>query len=356
MITINKVLFGNYKGKEIYKYSLKNENDFQVNVLNYGGTITEIFFLDSKGIKRNLVLGYNNFEKYIKNGAYPGMIIGRTAGRIENGQFVLKGQVYVLNKNNGENSIHGGKSGLNDKVFEVKEIKNGIELCYESPHLEEGYPGNVQFKIRYIMTKNNELVIDYEGESDRKTYINLTNHSYFNLSGDKNVNGDEQFLQIDAGFVCELKSGLIPTGKLLPVENSVFDLRKGIIIKNGIQRGQEEKNTQFEITRAYDHPFVLEPLESLEKPQVVLISSYSGIKLEVFTEEKTAVVYTGNFLDECPDFDNMENGHIKNNRYLGVAIETQHYPNGINERNFGYKLVDEKNKYTTKTIFKFSNL
>lgn len=355
MIDIEKTEFGEYCGEKIFKYSIKNKNDFCVNILNYGGIITEILVKDKNSKLKNVVLGYKNFENYIGNAAYAGMIVGRTAGRIENAEFVLNNKKYILYKNNEENSLHGGKNGLSNKIFDVCELSNGIELSYKSLHLEEGYPGEVIFKIKYLVSEENELILEYEAVSDRDTYINLTNHSYFNLSGNLEKNGDEQILKIRANRVCELKENLIPTGKTLDVEKTIFDFREGMKIKDGIQKGQNERNSQFEITGAYDHPFIFENSDFTE-PKVILFSEYSGIKMEVFTDEKIAVIYTGNFLDNIEKFDSTTNEkHLgKNNKYLGVAIETQDYPNGINEKNFENRILKKGEKFFSKTIFKFS--
>lgn len=368
MITVEKEIFGNYKGEDIYKYKLKNENNFQVNILNYGGIITEIIVKNKNSKLKNVVLGYKNFEKYIKNPSYAGMIVGRTSGRIENSQFELNGKVYKLVKNNGENNLHGGEVGLSNRIFEVEIIENGIELKCISPHLEEGYPGTLEIRIKYILTENNELIIEYNCFSDMDTYVNLTNHSYFNLSGNMEKNGDEQILKIEADNICELKEGLIPTGNLLNVneeKNEIFNLKNGILIKNGIEKGNLEQNEQFNITRAYDHPFVLNWNKIEEKPQIILKSEYSGIKMEIYTTEKIAVVYTGNYLDDVIAFDSIyyekeedvenfvDNYKEKNNRYLGVAIETQNYPNGINEKNFPKSILKAGEKYYNKTKYKF---
>ncbi len=349
MITIRKTLFGKYKEKEIYRYELKNGNDFKVNILNFGGIINGIFVKDRAGKSKNIVLSYSDIEKYIGNGSYAGAVIGRTAGRIKNAQFSIDGTIYKLAKNSGENSLHGGNEGLNTKVFDVREIENGIELFYTSPDGEEGYPGTVEFKISYRIDEDNQLMIEYEAVSDRKTYINLTNHTYFNLSGNTEKNGNEQILKIDADNVCELNDGLIPVGRFINVANTVFDLRKGKIIKDGIKEG----HSQFRITRAYDHPFVLNFKGIKKEPQIVLYSEYSGIEMKIYTTESTAVVYTGNYLDDVSVFDGQNDGK-SNRRYLGVAIETQDFPNGVNEEKFEAKILEKGEKYYSKTVYKFN--
>ncbi|RRD40064.1 galactose mutarotase [Leptotrichia sp. OH3620_COT-345] len=347
MISVEKKLFGIYKGEKIFRYELKNSNGFQVNILNLGGIITGIYVKDKKGNIKNTVLGYQEIEKYIGNSAYPGAIIGRTAGRIKNGEFSIDGVKYSLGKNDGKNSLHGGKEGLNDKIYNVKELGNGIELSYISPHMEEGYPGTVEFKILYLINENNGLSLEYNAVSDRKTYINLTNHTYFNLSGNLEKNGDEQILKIKADNVCELGSGLIPTGNFISVENTVFDFREGLKIKDGIEKG----HSQFKITRAYDHPFILNYSGVENEPQIILYSEYSGIEMEIRTTERSVVIYTGNYLDDVSEFQE-EKG--QNRRYLGVTIETQDFPDGINIKNFNVKPLKAGEKYYSKTTYKFN--
>ena len=287
MITINKSLFGTHNGQAVYQYSLQNANGFRVSVLSLGGTITEICVKDKHGVLKNVVLGYAHLEDYIGNGAYNGATIGRTSGRIHKAAFSIDGKTYHLYKNNGENSLHGGKEGFSSKIFEVKELANGIEMHYVSPDGEEGYPATVDFKVRYTLTEDDSLHIAYEAVADAKTYLNITNHSYFNLAGDLEVNGDAQKLQIAADNICELAEGLIPTGKYLAVEGTTFDLRKGKIIKEGIAEG----HPQFNITRAYDHPFVLNHSGLNAAPQLVLHSPESGITMEAYTTTGRSDLY-----------------------------------------------------------------
>ena len=352
MITINKSLFGTHNGQAVYQYSLQNANGFRVSVLSLGGTITEICVKDKHGVLKNVVLGYAHLEDYIGNGAYNGATIGRTSGRIHKAAFSIDGKTYHLYKNNGENSLHGGKEGFSSKIFEVKELANGIEMHYVSPDGEEGYPATIDFKVRYTLTEDDSLHIAYEAVADAKTYLNITNHSYFNLAGDLEVNGDAQKLQIAADNICELAEGLIPTGKYLAVEGTTFDLRKGKIIKEGIAEG----HPQFNITRAYDHPFVLNHSGLNGAPQLVLHSPHSGITMEAYTTQRVAVIYTGNFLDEVPVFDKVctpQEKPVKNPRFAGVAIEMQDFPDGINQPNFGVKPLEKGEVYKHETIYRF---
>ena len=353
MIQINKSLFGDFNGQAVYQYTLQNANDFRVSVLNLGGTITEIAVKDQHNTLKNVVLGYAHLEDYIGNGAYNGTTIGRTSGRIHNAAFTIDGNTYHLFKNNGENSLHGGKEGFSSKIFSVKELPNGLEMHYTSPDGEEGYPATVDFKVIYTITEDNSLSIVYEAVADAKTYLNITNHSYFNLSGDMQQNGDTQVLQIAADNVCELADGLIPTGNYIAVEGTTFDLRQGKQIAKGIAEG----HPQFKITRAYDHPFVLKHSGLQGAPQLVLHSPHSGITMEAYTTQRVAVIYTGNFLDEVPVFDKVctpQEKPAKNPRFVGVAIEMQDFPDGINQPKFAVPLLEKGEVYKHETIYKFS--
>ena len=352
MITINKSLFGTHNGQAVYQYTLQNANGFRVSVLNLGGTITEIAVKDKHNVLKNVVLGYAHLEDYIGNGAYNGATIGRTSGRIHKATFTIDGKTYHLFKNNGENSLHGGKEGFSSKLFEVKELANGLEMHYTSPDGEEGYPAKVDFKVIYTITEDNSLHIAYEAVADAKTYLNITNHSYFNLSGDMEMNGDTQVLQIAADNICELAEGLIPTGDYIAVKGTTFDLRKGKVIAEGIAEG----HPQFKITRAYDHPFVLNHSGLKGAPQLVLHSPHSGITMEAYTTQRVAVIYTGNFLDDVPVFDKVctaKEKPSKNPRFVGVAIEMQDFPDGINQLKFGVKPLEKGEVYKQETVYKF---
>lgn len=355
MITIDKISLGSYQGQEVYQYTLQNSIGFKVSVLNLGGIITQIIVKDKHDMPKNVVLGYKDFETYIGNGAYAGAIVGRTSGRIANATFQIDGETYHLDKNNGENSLHGGVTGLTHQLFQVETLADGITLRYHSPDGEGGYPAAVDFEVTYKITEANTLAITYTATVDARTYINLTHHNYFNLAGDSAVNGDEQLLQIDADKVCELKDGLIPTGNFIDVTHTTFDLRQPKLLKEGIAEG----HSQFAITRAYDHPFVLNPHSGLsQKPQVVLHSPHSGITMKAYTTQPVAVIYTGNYLDDVPVFDAFSDEKEKstaNARYAGVAIELQDYPDGINQPAFGTKIVEKGAVYKQESIYKFFN-
>jgi aldose 1-epimerase len=340
MVTIYKEIFGDMNGREINKYKMVDDNGFQVNVINYGAIITDIITKDRNNKFVNIVLGYNKFEDYKKNESYIGAIIGRTAGRTEKGKFSIDGKEFSLHINNGNNSSHGGSEGLDKKIFDVEIIDNGIILNYISPDMEEGYPGNLNVSIKYTIEENSTLKMEYQAISDKDTYVNLTNHSYFNLSGYKIENGAKQTLKINAEKFLELDSNMIPRN-VKDVKSSIFDFRSYRLIEEGLLEGHE----QFLITRGYDHPFILDKSSKEFSVDASLYSQTSGIKMDVITNQESLVFYSGNFLE------------FSNERYIGIALETQAIPNRINSSDVSEKemqVLKKGDKYYSETFLKFS--
>ena len=347
MVTIYKETFGDMNGREINKYKMIDDSGFQVNVINYGAIITDIITKDRKTKFVNIVLGYNTFEDYKKNESYIGAIIGRTAGRTEKGKFSIDGEEFSLHINNGNNSSHGGREGLDKKIFDVEIIENGIVLNYISPDMEEGYPGNLNVSIKYTIEENSTLKMEYQAVSDKDTYVNLTNHSYFNLSGCEiennesfRENGAKQTLKINAEKFLELDSNMIPRN-VKDVKSSIFDFRSYRIIEEGLLEGHE----QFLITRGYDHPFILDKSSKEFSVDASLYSQTSGIKMDIITNQESLVFYSGNFLK------------FANERYIGIALETQAIPNKINSSDISEKemqILKKGDKYYSETFLKFS--
>ena len=339
---IKKLKFGRLKtGEEVYKYSLKNK-ELEINILNYGGIITEIFTPDRKGKKENIVLGYDNILDYEERSPYFGALTGRIAGRIENAQFKLGDIIYSLDKNNGKNSLHGGIKGLDKRIWDVIEVKNGIELTYESLHMEEGFPAKVKFSVRYILTDNN-LEISYLGTPDRESILNLTNHTYFNLSGDCKEDILTHELYIDSDRILFLDENSIPHGKTFNVIGTPFDFKKPKKIGKDINCN----NLQLKVAKGYDHPFILNKKNKLE---IFLSHKETGRKLEIFTDQKAVVLYTGNHLGKNEG--KLSCGMIAKER-LGVCLETQDLPNNVNVEAFETNIYTPKNLYRAVTKYKF---
>lgn len=346
---ITRSNFGRLKdGRGVVKYTLRGD-EIEVSILNYGGIITEILQRDRDGRKQNVVLGYNNIEDYEERSPHFGCITGRVAGRIAGGEFEIDGKRYKLPVNKGSNTLHGGVRGLDKQIWDVEEIRKevagvtaeGIELSYTSKHLEEGFPGEVRFRVRYLL-RGGELSIEYLGETDRKTFVNLTNHSYFNLSGGRDKILSHE-LYIDADAFAELNEESIPTGVKKPVEGSIFDRRAG-----GTLEGlKDSKDPDIEVVGGgFDHPFILNKSRGGE---ILLREKKSGRSIEVETSESVVVVYTGNFLGG----EGRLSCGAEAEKYLGICLEAQEYPDAPNQKLGKLSYAEPLKPYKAWTKYRF---
>jgi len=344
--TVNKEIYGKTAdGQEVYLYVLENKNGMIVKISNYGGTVTSVLFPDKSGKIEDIVLGYKNFEAYLEKGnPYFGCIVGRYANRIANGKFKLDGAEYKLAVNNGPNTLHGGLKGFDKVVWEAKEMKDslssGIELSYLSKDGEEGYPGNLTVKMIYSLTNNNDLKIEYFAETDKSTPINLTNHSYFNLTGNAKRDILDHETKILASSYTPVTGDLIPTGEIKDVQGTAFDFREFKKI------GKEIGN----VDGGYDHNFVLNTGNSGIQKIAEVIENESKRKLEVFTDQVGVQFYTGNFLDGTV-IGKEGKAYSKN---FGFCLETQHFPDSPNQPSFPVTILKPGEKFHSTTIYKFS--
>lgn len=344
---ILKQEFGILKsGEEVTKYSLVNNNGVTVGILNYGGIITDIMAPDKEGDHQNIVLGFDNIKDYEEKSPCFGALIGRIAGRISGAQFKIDGIIYDLVKNNGNNNLHGGKQGFDKVIWRVKELIQkeyiGIELSYLSLHGEEGFPGNLDVKVYYLLNNDNELEIKYVATSDQRTIINMTNHSYFNLSGDLKEDVLDQRLTIEADKVGYVNSEVVPTGQLADVENTVFDFTKPKRVGEDINKAVD----QLLNCGGYDHPFIL---SNDGKFSAKLEDTNSGRVLEIVTDQPVVVCYSGNGLGE----EGMLSGNVRCKKHLGLCLETQDYPDSINQDSFPTKIYNPGEKYEAYTKYRF---
>ncbi len=339
---INMEEFGTMDdGRPVQLFTLKNENRMEVSITNYGGIVTSIKVPDKNGNIDDVVLGFDNLEQYKAGHPYFGTITGRYANRIANGRFELNGEVYQLATNDGENHLHGGIEGFDKKLwdYEINNSENSVILRYLSPDGEEGYPGNLNVKVTYTLTEENELRIDYHATTDKPTVVNLTNHSYFNLSGEPTQVILDHLLTIHADRYTPVNEALIPTGELRHVEGTPFDFRTPEYIGTRIDS----------IPPGYDHNFVLNNPNQGVRNIATLKHEESGRVMEVYTDLPGVQLYTGNFLDGTIE---DRNGHPIP-QYAALCLETQLFPDSPNQPHFPPAVLNEGEAYETVTIYRF---
>lgn len=350
-VTIVKSEYGTTeKGEKVDSYKLKNQKGMEVDIITYGGIITSLKVPNKDGKSEEVVLGFNSLEQYMKPNPYFGALIGRFGNRIAKGKFTLDGKEYKLAKNNGENALHGGPEGFHRVVWTAEEVKGGdnasLKLKYISKDMEEGYPGNLTVYVTYTLTNDNALDVVYEATTDKKTVLNLTQHSYFNLSSDFSKTILDHEITIDADKLVPVDATLIPTGELTDVTNTPFDFRKPKTVGTAIGA----KDDQLKKGLGYDHCWVLNNQDKGERFAASAYDATSGRLLEVFTDQPGIQLYTGNFLDGTLP---MRNGGTYAHR-TGFCLETQHYPDSPNQKNFPSTVLSPGENYKTKTTFKFS--
>ena len=322
--------------EEIKVYTLENEF-LKVEFLNLGAIIKKIELKDKNGDIKNVVLGYEDVEKYRKNPAYLGAIIGRTAGRIKNGDLRLADEIYKLVINNSENTLHGGKNSISHRFWNVESIENRLCFSIKSPHLDNGYPANVKIKVSYILN-NNELLIKYFATADNLTYLNLTNHSYFNLSGNSDNTIYENILKIDSDYLIGIDKDSIPC-KTVNLDNNIFDFRKSKILEEFFKADDEQKNLA---NNGIDHPYIFN--DKIGKLEIENLES--GIKMSVETDNPAVVIYTANYLQD-----------VGFKKHSAICFETQEVPNLYRDKNINIypTSIDKNTNYEryTKFIFTF---
>jgi aldose 1-epimerase len=334
-------------GKQTHFYTLKNKNGAQAAVTNYGGHLISVLVPDKSGKLTDVVIGFDSIAGYKKAlSSFFGATIGRYGNRIAKGHFVLDGKRYDLFINNKPNTLHGGKKGFNDVVWDGKQVNDQtIELTYVSPDMEEGYPGALTTKVTYELTDDNAIKISYEATTDKNTVVNLTNHSYFNLNGIGSGTILDHSLQLSAANYTPVDTTLIPTGKVEPVAGTPFDFSKAATIGSRVN----DKNDQLTAGKGYDHNFVLDK-HDITTPVATAIGDKSGIKLQVFTDEPAIQFYSGNFMAGA----NTLLGGGKDEHRSGFCLETQHYPDSPNQPQFPSTELKPGQTYKTVTIYKFS--
>lgn len=349
--TISSTAFGQTTdGTAVEKYSLKNSQGMEVDVITYGGIITKWTAPDKNGNYENIVLGYDNVAQYEENNPYFGALIGRYGNRIAKGQFSLDGEAYQLPTNDGPNHLHGGDKGFDKVVWEVTEKTSNeegasIQLKYVSADMEMGYPGTLTSLVTYTLTNDNSLEVDYAATTDKKTIVNLTQHSYFNLSGDFTETILDHEVQINASKYLPVDETLIPTGELADVEGTPFDFKSAKAIGDDIESDHE----QIARGKGFDHCWAVDGQGM--RTHATVFHPESGRMMEIVSNEPGIQFYTGNFLDGTLP---MPGGGTYAYR-TGFCLETQHYPDSPNQENFPSVVLEPGEKYSTQTSFKFTS-
>ncbi len=344
---IMKKPFGELEGTPIDAYTLKNDNGIELTFITYGGTITKIMMPDRDGNVENIVLGFDTVEEYVQHSHYFGALIGRVAGRIGNGRYQQDGEEIRLTKNDGPNHLHGGATGFNRVIWKAEELPTGdgevsVKLTYTSEAGAEGYPGNLETAVTYTLTNDNEFRIDYRAEADEDTPVNLTNHSYFNLSGDAKETVLDHSLTMKADRYLALSDEILPTGKVEEVEGTPFDFREGRKISTGADSNHPQT---MKVGNGYDHPFVLSENGNRE---IRLAHEKSGRALTIETDQQAVVLYTGNQL-----IDDLEIRGVPARKHLGLCLETQGYPDAVNHPHFPSVMLGKGDQYTATTTYLF---
>ncbi len=336
-------------GKEINLFLLSNHHGMKVAITNFGAKIVSILVPDKNGLVDDVVLGYDNIEGYFHGNPFFGAIVGRYANRIAKGRFTIEGKTYTLHKNNGDSHLHGGQNGFHNVIWDAQPTRINNEealiLHYFSRDGEENYPGNLNVTVIYQLTNNNELKMQYLAETDKPTIINLTNHSYFNLTGNGRGNILDHHIFINADKFTPVGPDMIPTGELREVENTPFDFRQAIPIGKSIDTHDE----QLIIGNGYDHNFVLNKETGYLALAASAFDPQSGRAMDLITDQPGMQFYTENFADG----DIVGKGGTVYGRRSAFCFETQHFPDSPNHRHFPSTELIPGEQYIHNSIYKF---
>jgi aldose 1-epimerase len=333
-------------GKLTALFVLKNSNGAEACITNYGGRLVSVMVPDKNGKMTDVVLGYDNIGDYTSSDGNFGALIGRYGNRIANGKFILDEVEYTLPQNNNGHCLHGGPDGYHTQVWDARLISNQVlELTYLSQDGEAGFPGNLDIKVTYTLKDNNAIAIRYEATTDKATIVNLTNHSYFNLSGEPGTPVTDQTILINADTYTPVDETLIPVG-IEPVEGTPMDLHMPVIIGAHI----DDPFEQLVRGRGYDHNWILNAKGDIHTLAAKAVSKKSGIGLEVYTNEPGVQFYTGNFMSGA---DKGKHGVTYPHRGA-FCLETQHYPDSPNQPLFPSTVLRPGETYVSECIYKFT--
>ncbi len=349
---IQKELFGKLPcGCEVIAYTLTNDSPTSVRVMNLGGTLLNIWAKDKGGNAADVICGYDSVEDYRVSSGYQGALIGRYGNRIGDATFVLDGEIYHLYKNDGPNHLHGGKSGFDKKLWNVREAGTEAEpaliLTMVSPDGEESYPGTLTVTVIYTLTKTGALSIRYLAMTDKPTILNLTNHSYFNLSGYENGNVGSHTLWMDADSINGLKAGLIPDGTILPVDGTPYDFRR----EKSVGEAMAADHPMVREFNGFDNNFIFADYDGELRHRATLRHPASGRVMRVYTDQPCVQLYTANMIDENG---RPFKGGVPQRKHCALCLETQAMPDSINHAGFTDVVLLPGEAYDRTTIYEFT--
>lgn len=333
--------------KPVKLYTLKNKNGMEVCITNFGARIVSIMTPDKNGKMTDVVLGFDNIDDYINVPSDFGATIGRYANRIGDGKITIDGKEIQLPQNNGSHCLHGGPTGWQYQVFKTNQLDaQTIKLTVESPDGDNNFPGNVVASVTYTLTEDNAIDIKYDATTDQKTVINMTNHSYFNLSGNPSVSGMDHILYLAGDSITPIDSTFMTNGEMMAVAGTPFDFNTPKAISHDVTNFENE---QIKFGKGFDHNWVLNTKGDIRQVAAKLTSPATGITLEVYTDEPGIQLYTGNFLDGTVK---GKNGIVYPQR-ASICLETQHYPDSPNKAHWPSVILEPGKTYTSHCIFKF---
>lgn len=344
-ILVSKRVFGSIGGQNVFLFRIANSSGVYIEVTNYGATWVSAVIPDRHGNPEDVLLGYPDLEGYISDRFYMGKTVGRFANRIKGGCFDIDGITYRLDKNDGENTNHGGADALSGKIFETAVLPNGVGFSVSGPDGEGGFPGAVQIGIKYLLTEDNTVTIRFEGKADKNTYLNLTNHAYFNLSGKENVLDHKLF--IPSIKILESDIYHIPTGEISMIKGSAFDFT----CPEYLWKKLDFREQRLAMAHGYNQCYVLDKKDRDELSlAAVLFDEFSGRQMNVYTSYPGMILYTGNYLKA------EGKGGAQYLPYRGLCLETQYYPDTPHHDRFPSCLIGPGDDYNHTTQYRFCNL
>ena len=357
-VVVTQEVWGQYEGEEIKRFTLSNQHGMRVSVTNWGAYVTSIVVPDKQGTFEDVVLGYDSADEYVHDCCYNGATVGRFANRIAGGRFQIDGKPVQLSvKRDGGNKgnhAHGGEVGFNKKLWHARQVPGGVEMRYLSLDGEEGYPGNANVTVLYRLNANNEFTVSFSATSDKITPVNLISHIYFNLTGNQKRDIEQHKLRVDASALVQVKKGLLPTGKLMRLEGTPFDLTIAATLHERLMSEHEQlklANGQDKTHGGFDHTWVFDRYDGKLQHQVQLYEPDSGRVLDMLTTQPGVHVYTGNFMNGSAIGKQGKPMTFRS----GVALETQHFADSVNQPQFPSTLLRPGETYSESTVYRFGS-